>query len=894
MKMKNGLLQRLTAALVALALLMGMCAAAQAEDAVITAREMMALLDGFVADNGAEHLAEWQAMFPAARASDAQLTRADGICMLYGAACTARPDKVELGDNWWPLHEKIGEKIWDEYPVNEALFGETVYEPSPWHEWNYSASAYFFALDVRDWDGEMLFDYDPEANTLHTDAPLTRADAETAIARLTSRWSPLEGSMTAREMMARLDQFVEAAAPEKLGEWQAMFPAARESDEMLTRADGICMLYGAACTACPDRVMLGNNWLLLHEKIGEKVWDEYVINKALFGETVYEPSPWHEWDYNGSALFFALDFHDWRGELLFEYDEEANSLHLDQPLMDEDAERAINVLENELIPNYVDITDEEAVRITLSEERLRQAAATNITSIDQLPRLTGFVLTSMHYEGRKLLTTPAQLEEIAGWGFTSNRIMVSYETFFTEDVSQVNLTELFKLDTLVDEAIRSGQHLNLLLMSLPGRTSWINQDYQVRGDFDMFINPQKMELAKKIWQLLAERYKDVPGAYLSFTPFWEALNRNLSTGLEEPNYSANDVTNGLNTLASAIWEKDEDRFIIYEITANNIASEIIRDCKTAYKMMEKAGNSQISFNFCEMPYVYSEMTDTAGAHIDHYNHSMFKPEYPVKIYAARANIYADHPIVMDGFLPAGTTVELYLAKSGRGTFKISDGKNTLYREKLSETEYETSSHLSGHYPYATSDKKISFVLDKDTEKLTFSTTGWLDWAGMDVILPEEYAVERWYSYTGYDAYMDGDESKAGASLQKTSRVMICPNSWEKGSHITIHEDVSYTSEAIAAQSTAKTINLWGRRIHDTFPEALIRFECAYFNAGTSSASALRYYDDMLTMFDQYDYDWYSNDYEMMTYGTAFGATTVQYGDYANFDLPLLQLLQKHQ
>ena len=104
----------------------------------------------------------------------------------------------------------------------------------------------------------------------------------------------------------------------------------------------------------------------------------------------------------------------------------------------------------------------------------------------------------------------------------------------------------------------------------------------------------------------------------------------------------------------------------------------------------------------------------------------------------------------------------------------------------------------------------------------------------------------------------------------------------------------FTSEAIVAQSTAKTINLWGRRIHDTFPEALIRFEFAYFSAGTSSASALRYYDDLLTMLDQYDYDWYSNDYEMMTYGTAFGATTVQYGDYANFDLPLLQLLQKHQ
>lgn len=249
------MLQRLAAALLALALLMGMCAAAQAEDEIITAREMMALLDGFVADRGAEHLAEWQAMFPAARASDAQLTRADGICMLYGAACTARPDKVALGDNWWPLHEKIGEKIWDEYPVNEALFGETVYEPSPWHEWSYSASAYFFALDVRDWDGEMLFDYDPEANTLHADAPLTRADAKTAIARLTSRWSPLEGSVTAREMMARLDRFVEAAAPEKLGEWPGDVPGgAGERRDADARGRRFCCvlrgLHSADGTVC--------------------------------------------------------------------------------------------------------------------------------------------------------------------------------------------------------------------------------------------------------------------------------------------------------------------------------------------------------------------------------------------------------------------------------------------------------------------------------------------------------------------------------------------------------------------------------------------------------------------------------------------------------------------
>ncbi len=203
--MKNGWLSQLAATLLALTLLLGICASVRAEEEVITAREMTALLDGFVENMGPEHLDEWRALFPAARESDAPLTRADGIFMLYVAACTARPEKIALGNNWLPLHEKIGEKIWDEYTLNEELFGEIIYSPSPWHEWNYGPSAYFFALDIRDWSGEMLFDYDPEANTLHTDAPLTRTAAEKAIARLTARWSPFLLSAEAKDILSQAE-----------------------------------------------------------------------------------------------------------------------------------------------------------------------------------------------------------------------------------------------------------------------------------------------------------------------------------------------------------------------------------------------------------------------------------------------------------------------------------------------------------------------------------------------------------------------------------------------------------------------------------------------------------------------------------------------------------------
>ena len=276
--------------LATLLMLMAAGQTALAEEQAISAKEMMRLLDDFVQEIAPEKLDEWRAMFPAARDSDETLTRADGICMLYGAACTACPDKAEIGDNCWELHEKIGEKIWDEYPVNEALFGEMVYEPSPWHGWNYDASAYFFALDMRDWDGEMLFDYDPEANTLHTDAPLTRAD-------------------------------------------------------------GVFAVYCAVGTARTEVLEIGENWMQMQETIGD-IWKGYNVNYDLFGRMVDQITPWHwhEWSCGAAALLFALDFHDWRGELLFEYDEEANSLHLDQPLMSADAERAINMLTQAMGP----------------------------------------------------------------------------------------------------------------------------------------------------------------------------------------------------------------------------------------------------------------------------------------------------------------------------------------------------------------------------------------------------------------------------------------------------------------------------------------------------------------------------------------------------------------
>lgn len=531
-------------------------------------------------------------------------------------------------------------------------------------------------------------------------------------------------------------------------------------------------------------------------------------------------------------------------------------------------------------------------------------------TIDELPRLTGFVLTDDYGSTEILTATPRRLRELVAWGFNSARIMVTYETLFNDGGKAIRREEMEKLDKLVKTAEENGLHLNLLLQTLPGRTySWDWESQSSVGELDLFVNPERMEQAKHIWQTLAERYKDVPGAYLSFTPFWEGTNYSLSTELKAPEYTVDDVVKGLKTLVDAIRETDPERFIIYELTANNETADILREDGPAYDLMKNYNNVRISFNFCEQPYVYALMADgdDETVHIDNQIHSTFLTEYPQTIYAARNHFGDGDPITLDGCLPAGTQIDIYVTHAEGGTVTASDQSGRIYRETLPRGDYERSPHLSMMYQYATSDKKISFTLERDAEYVTLLCTDWVDICGMDVYLPEEYAKEKWYMYSPYDAALDGRQSEAGLNLVNTSRIMICPNDFEAGKRITIHENLTYSSDKVWAASTKETMEAWGAVIHDFVPRAVVRFESANFGFNTASEDALAYYEDMLSMFDEYGMDWWCNDYALMTgiygedfhyHGAELSELTVEYHGYEtkykSFDLPLLQVLQKHQ
>jgi hypothetical protein len=309
-------------------------------------------------------------------------------------------------------------------------------------------------------------------------------------------------------------------------------------------------------------------------------------------------------------------------------------------------------------------------------------------------------------------------------------------------------------------------------------------------------------------------------------------------------------------------------------------------------------------NFCECPYVYAEMTAVQGEHIDNNNHSMFKPGYPTTIYAAKCGFGQNEALEFDGDLVKGTTLTLYLSKvDGEGNFRVTGNGKELYSEQLSTKDYNTDSPLSGYYPYAKSDKCISITLTENIDNLKMEYSGdYWEWSGIDVTLPKEYEVKRWWNTSAYDLFLEGKEATLSAispMLKTTSNIMISPNSYDSGDKITIHSDVSYTSNAVLAQANKDTINHWGDVVAGFAPSSLVRCETASFCIGTDLESALSYYGDFLEMCNEHKLGWLANDYDaLMSIGSDFtrfkygGAQSVQYDDRYLL-VELLKLYQKY-
>lgn len=131
----------------------------------------------------------------------------------------------------------------------------------------------------------------------------------------------------------------------------------------------------------------------------------------------------------------------------------------------------------------------------------------------------------------------------------------------------------------------------------------------------------------------------------------------------------------------------------------------------------------------------------------------------------------------------------------------------------------------------------------------------------------------------------------------TSTVMISPSKQCKTWHITVHDDVTFTTDEVFAEANAETIEHWCAEISDFSPQCIVRYEDACFSLGTTQGSILRYYEDVLSTFEKYGFDWLSNDYELILQESTnriADAEVVEYDGYDSVNLELLELLQKYQ
>ena len=699
----------------------------------------------------------------------------------------------------------------------------------------------------------------------------------------------LDGTVSSKEYREALRGMIQILEPKMVKQFEKKVS---DFDVPIDRGTAATMSYYAAvCIGADDKNNTFNS-----DRVGdERFWDrsEEVYNE-LFPEWRNGPveaveGHWND-EYTASRLWNIWHNSPYSDKQVIAFDVVAGSMRMTDPFTVEDAVCAVTRLYDSYAKDEgnVSIDDKKAVTVfedVFTDDVMKKASAHDI-DLDELPRLRGFVLKNGYGYGFTNLTArPADVERIARWGFSSVRLTCTYDTLFSPDCKTVDLNQFKILDSLIASAVENDIHLNILFISVPGRTRWQTEDFESGGDFDLFINPEKQELCRKIWQVMAERYKNVSNEYLSFMPFWEPMNFNLSTGAAYPEYTLEDQINTLDYLISSIREKSPNRIIVHEV----------RDHEGI--IAKKYDNVLASENYCAEAYVYAEMTDAEGEDIDYNNHSMFKPEYPVTIYGVRKVIDKNNAIRIDGCLPAGTTVNLYLKEmKGSGSFTIKSKDKTYCTEKIEPAVYDTSYKLSHFYPYATSNKMISFMLDREEEYIDLACTGGqIEWSGMDVILPEEYAVERWYSKSQYDSFLEGGERRLTLEKRKTSTIVISPNMDDGGLHITIGGDVTYTTERIFNKADNETVDTFMCEQSKLNERTLLRFEDACFSLGTTQASMLRYYDDLLTTLDKYGMDWYSNDYDIVcgNDNRLAEADSRNYDGLPAVNLELLQLFQKY-
>jgi endoglucanase len=138
---------------------------------------------------------------------------------------------------------------------------------------------------------------------------------------------------------------------------------------------------------------------------------------------------------------------------------------------------------------------------------------------------------------------------VAGWGFNFVRLPMSYRCWASaEEPRKLDESQLKHVDQAVEWGRQYGIHVNLNLHRAPGYC--VNPP---KEPWDLWTEPQALDLCAFHWAHLARRYKGVPNSQLSF----DLLN-------EPPDIPEETYARVIRHLTAAIRAEDPDRLIVVD------------------------------------------------------------------------------------------------------------------------------------------------------------------------------------------------------------------------------------------------------------------------------------------------------------------------------------------
>jgi len=175
----------------------------------------------------------------------------------------------------------------------------------------------------------------------------------------------------------------------------------------------------------------------------------------------------------------------------------------------------------------------DARTAVLAEDTLLLAAQLPDAQWNQLPPWNGVTVPNMHQYDWNAYEQPQKffredLENIAALGFNFVRVPLDTRLYYDwNDPTTVHLERLVNLDELICWCAELGVHVCIDVHFSFGFTT----DGDNSND-TLWENPEEQELFLSFWDMLAERYRDIPNRLLSFN-----LLNEPNWGIDEEQYA---------------------------------------------------------------------------------------------------------------------------------------------------------------------------------------------------------------------------------------------------------------------------------------------------------------------------------------------------------------------